>query len=227
MQFIPTKTYKVTIIIVIIFLFLLPSKNSCNGAPASFEAGVNYLSQYIASEKFNTLKLGHTDLELIDTLYIKAVKFYNGDISEALLALTFATLPFNKMPVTIPFTRIVLKLKLPSVNEELFIKKRNNLPGLVYFNSPTKGGKDKDKVAHFFSNAFLSYNITIVNASKFLGIFVELFEAAFKVSGGVDKRDLYTNYLGEYFGESLRKNKGLFPSDFFKIYSLFFFSYTW
>lgn len=225
-QFISTKW--VTIIYLLIILFLaLPVKSDCQNSLPSFEDGVNYLSEYIASESFIELKESNSDLDLVDTLYLKSLNFYRGDISEALLALTFATLPFNKMPVTIPFTKIVLDLKLPSVNESLFIKKRNNSPGIVYFNSPHTGGKDKDKVAHFFSNAFLSYNITIINASKFLGIFVELFEAAFKVSGGVDKRDLYTNYLGEFFGKSLRKNKNLFPSDFFKIYSLFYFSYTW
>ena len=130
------------------------------------------------------------------------------------------------MPVTIPLLNIRIPLRLPSVNERLFKIKKRNLPGIVYFDSRLKGGQDKDKVAHFFGNAFLAYNLPFINASKVLGIFVELFESSFKVSGGVDFRDLQTNGLGEAFGTSLRKNNKLLPSQFFKIYSLFYFSYN-
>ncbi|MBK8946828.1 MAG: hypothetical protein IPM32_16380 [Ignavibacteriae bacterium] len=190
----------------------------------SFEDGVIFLSKFIASEEFQ-LK-NNPDCFLVDTLFKKAVNFYDGDISEALLALTFSTLPFNKMPVTIPILNLKLDLKLPAVNEELFQIKKDNLPGIIYFDSNTKGNQDKDKVAHFFGNAFLSYNISYFNLSKFLGMFVEMFESIFKVSGGIDPRDLHTNYLGEFFGESIKKNKELVPSDFFKLYSLFYFSYN-
>jgi len=193
----------------------------------SFEDGVNNLSKFVASDEYRQLSLTNSDLDLIDTLYLRAAKFYKGDISEALLALTFTTLPFNRMPITIPFTKLILSLRLPSVNDKLFQKKNINLPGIVYFDSRLNGSNDKDKVAHFFGNAFLTYNISVLNLSKFFGIFVELFESAFKVSGGVDSRDLHTNYLGEFFGNSLRKNSKLLPSDFLKVYSLFYFSYTW
>lgn len=190
----------------------------------SFEEGVNFLSDYIASEEFKNKT--ENDIDLVDTLYLKALNFYNGDTSEALLALTFSTLPFNKMPVTIPLLNFKINLRLPSANEKLFQRKNKNLPGLVYFDSIDNGNQDKDKVAHFFGNAFLSYNITFLNLSKFLGIFVEMFEETFKVSGKIDFRDLQTNYCGEFFGGSLRNQKDLLPSDFFKLYSLFYFSYN-
>ncbi len=215
--------------IFLIFTFIILFFNStifAESSTPSFEDGVIYLSKYIASESFVELSKLHNDQELVDTLYNRSLQFYNGDISEALLALTFATLPFNKMPVTIPFVNIKIPLRLPAVNEELFKIKKKNLPGIVYFDSRIKGGQDKDKVAHFFGNAFLAYNISFINASKVLGIFVELFESSFKVSGGVDFRDLQTNGLGEAFGNSLRKNNKLLPSQFFKIYSLFYFSYN-
>ncbi len=189
----------------------------------SFEDGVIYLSSYIASEEF--ARQDAQSFHLVDTVFNKAVKFYNGDISEALLALTFATLPFNKMPVTIPFFNVKMFLKLPSVNDSLFIVKRNNLPGIVYFDSNINGGQDKDKVAHFFGNAFLAYNVSFINLSKFMGLIVEMFESTFKVSGGIDFRDIQSNHLGEFFGKSLKTNKHLLPSDFFKVYSLFYFSY--
>ncbi len=192
----------------------------------SFEAGVIYLSKYIASNEFAELSKTKSDPELVDTLYKRSLEFYKGDISEALLALTFGTLPFNKMPIKIPIINLRIPLRLPAVNEKLFRKKVQNSPGIVYFDSPVEGGQDKDKVAHFFGNAFLAYNISFIHASQVLGIWVELFESSFKVSGGVDFRDLETNGLGAAFGNSLRKNNNLYPSQFFKIYSLFFFSYN-
>jgi hypothetical protein len=172
------------------------------------------------------IKNSDDDLNIVDSLYIKAVEFYDGDISEALLALTFATLPFNKMPVTLPFFGCKINLRLPSVNQSLFELKNTKLPGIVYFDSGYKGGNDKDKVAHFFGNAFLAYNISYFNLSKFLGIIVEMFESTFKVSGGIDFKDLQTNYLGEFFGYSLNENPKLLPSQFFDVYSLFYFSYN-
>jgi hypothetical protein len=191
---------------------------------ATFEDGVIHLSTIIANDSLFS-KIA-TDLEKVDTLYKIAVEYYAGDISEALLALTFATLPFNKMSAKIPFINVRVPLHLPSVNENLFIKKKNNLPGKVLFNSTQKHGLDRDKVAHFFGNAFLSYNISFINLSKFFGFIVEMFESAFQVSNGVDIRDMHVNYLGEYFGYSLQKNSELKPSDFFKVYSLFYFSYN-
>ncbi|MCB9206885.1 MAG: hypothetical protein H6610_05780 [Ignavibacteriales bacterium] len=187
----------------------------------SFEDGVIYLSNFIAEKKYQEQI---DDLDNVNLIYEEAVKFYNGDISEALLALTFATLPFNEMPIRFPILNVRIPLKLPSVNNELFIIKKNNLPKRIYFDSPLNYG-DKDKIAHFFGNAFLAYNFSTINTSKFLGMFVELFEFTLKVSGNVDLRDLKTNHLGEYFGQSLKSNPNLKPSDFFNVYSLFYFSY--
>lgn len=190
----------------------------------SFEDGVIHLSSIIADQRFILNKF--EDIQQIDSIFNYAVNYYHGDISEALLALTFATLPFNKMPIKIPIVNLRIPLRLPSVNDKMFSKKRKYLPGIVYFDSPQKGGQDKDKVAHFYGNAFLAYNVTFFNASKFLGLIVEMFESTFKVSGGIDFRDLQTNHIGEFFGSSLRKNPNLLPSDFFKVYSLFYFSYN-
>ncbi|PID59309.1 MAG: hypothetical protein CR986_06795 [Ignavibacteriae bacterium] len=188
----------------------------------TFEDGVIYLSKIIAKQK---LPQDLSDLEQVDYLYSVAIKFYQDDISEALLALTFATLPFDKMGVTIPLLNQKIYLKLPAVKERLFKEKVKHSPGLVYFDSDSIGNQDKDKVAHFFGNAFLAYNISFFNLSKFMGLFVEHFEATFKISGAVDFKDIITNHLGELFGKSLRENPNLKPSQFFKVYSLFFFSY--
>jgi len=211
---------------ILLFSYMLPMDIMSQRNTPSFEDGVNYISVYVASEVFIKLSKDNSDKYLVDHLYKYALTFYNDNISEALLALTFATLPFNKMPITIPIINVRIPLKLPAVNEELFQIKKKNLPGIIYFDSPKTGGQDKDKVAHFFGNAFIAYNISFLNASKILGILVELFESSFKVSGGVDFRDLQTNGLGELFGNLLIKNKKILPSEVFNIYSLFFFSYN-
>lgn len=219
------KIFKINLhIFYIVLITFVYSSIQGEEKKSTFEDGVNFLSAFIAYDSsFNQIS---ADLIKVDTLFRIAVKYYDNDISEALLALTFATLPFNKMSARIPLTNIRIPLYLPSVDEDIFIKKRNNLPGNVLFNSSKKYGLDKDKVAHFFGNAFLSYNVSFLNLSKFFGFIVEMFETAFQVSNGVDIRDLQVNYLGEYFGKSLKSNKKLKPSDFFKVYSLFYFSYN-
>ncbi|MCW8848810.1 MAG: hypothetical protein OQJ81_02430 [Melioribacteraceae bacterium] len=219
------KKFKISLkIFTLVFLTVLYSAVYGQEKGSSFEDGLIFLSTIIAYDSlFNQIP---SDLDKVDTLYKIAVVYYDGNISEALLALTFATLPFNKMSAKIPFMNVRIPLYLPSVNEHIFKKKKNNLPGKVLFNSNYKYGLDKDKVAHFFGNAFLSYNVSFLNLSKFFGFIVEMFESAFQVSNGVDIRDLQVNYLGEYFGNSLRSNKNLKPSDFFKVYSLFYFSYN-
>ncbi len=186
----------------------------------SLSGAVYYLSRYIASDRFKTLKQNVNDVDLVDTLYLRALKYENNDYSEALLALTFTTLPFNRMPLHLPVFGAQINLRLPSVNESLFLEKNKELPSQIFFDSPQNPFGDKDKVAHFFGNAFLSYNITFFNISKFMGILVELFETSFKVGGGLDNRDLITNYIGEFFGKALNINKNLLPSQSFNLYLL-------
>jgi hypothetical protein len=59
-----------------------------------------------------------------------------------------------------------------------------------------------------------------------MGIFVEFFEAAFKVEGFLDLRDIAVNNLGELFGDALNRNPNLLPSHVLKIYNLFYFQLT-
>ena len=72
----------------------------------NLEESINYLVDFVNSERFSELKEINSDITLIDTLYLRAIKFNNFDYSEALLALTFVTLPFQNMPLNIPYTSI-------------------------------------------------------------------------------------------------------------------------
>ena len=69
---------------------------------------VNYLSDFIASDHFVELKKTNSDLALVDSIYLRAIAFTKEDYSEALLALTFATVPYKKIPIVIPIIKEVI-----------------------------------------------------------------------------------------------------------------------
>jgi len=212
-------------ILPILFFLLLPNSTSAqNKYNKNFYGGLFYLSEYIASDEFIELK-NNNDLVQIDSLYSKALKFFDYDISESLLCLTFACLPYNKIKVRMPFKSQII-IPLPSPPQNIFNKRLNNLPSNIFFDSPNNNFGDKDKLSHFFGNAFLRYNFGLFNLSKFIGIFVENIEEAIFIEGGFDKRDIIANHLGELFGYSLRRNNDTLPSEVLKIYQLLFFRFN-
>lgn len=184
----------------------------------NFYGGLFYLSDYISSKNFSEIQ---NDLTKVDSLFSKSKSFFNNDISEALLCLTFTSLPFNKIDVKL-FSSLI-KIPLPSPPKNIFNKRLKNLPSNLFFDSPKNEFGDKDKLSHFFGNAFLRYNFSPFNISKFMGIFVELTEENFFANGGYDYRDLIANNLGELFAEMLIKNKNAKPSQALLIYQLLFF----
>lgn len=202
---------------------LLLSGNSITAQSKSLGHGIQHISEYIASEEFQEFKKTHHDIQQIDKIYLKTLEFYEGDISETLLTLTFVMLPFNEMPLQIPVMRIDLTIPLPAATDSIYKVKNENLPKRVLFDSPNIKFGDKDKTAHFFAMAFFEYNIHFFNLSKFIGIFVEYFEDVFKVQGSIDERDLLVNYLGSFFGEGLRENPSMLPSDALAVYLTLFF----
>ena len=197
------------------FNVVMPADRDLNNA-------ILYLSEFIASPYFDSLNRSLESAALVDTLYKRALDFYNQDHSEALLALLFVTLPYNKIPATIPILNSAIEIPLPSVNDSLFYLKRRNLPKKIFFDSPATEMGDKDKLPHFFGSAFLSYEVSIFNLSKFMGILIELFEETFKVEGYIDYRDLLADDLGTVFGDMLKNNNELMPSQVLIIYNLFF-----
>jgi hypothetical protein len=198
--------------IYILFIFLPEFISAQIFVEKHLEDGINSIVDFINSDKYQELKNKNSDLALIDTIYLRAKKFHNDDIAETLLTLTFATIPFEIMPLHIPYSGILFKIKLPSGDPYLIDSKIENLPKKIFEDSPASKFGDKDKIAHFFGNAYFSYSVTLFNLSKFLSIFVELFEDAFKVDGGIDNRDYIANYLGYEFGQELLVNPNSLPS---------------
>lgn len=175
---------------------------------------VHYLSKYIASERFSEIRNNDGDISAVDSLYLEAVKFYENDFSEALLALVFTTVPEKQVPIRIPFIGIKINYPLISADDSTYLRKNENLPCYLFQDTPKKKEGDKDKLAHFFGSAFLSYNTNIFDFTLAIGYFVEAFEESFKVESKMDYRDMKTNELGKNFGNMLKKDKSILPSYF-------------
>ena len=187
---------------------------------------VNHISDYIASEGFIHLRNEIGDVSAADSIFIIATSFTNGNISDALLALMFATVPYREVPIQIPLINSIVNYPLTSAEEEIFLKKNENLPRYLFFDTPQNNYGDKDKLAHFFFCFFLSYESHLFDMGKLIGYFVEAFEESFKVQSSVDIRDLDVNDFGRLFGTLLKENKELLPSQIFLLRSLRFLRVT-
>jgi hypothetical protein len=206
-----------------ILILIFVSSSHAYSQQSELSKGVNYLSDYIASDYFIELKKEITDLALVDSVYLRAIKFYENDYQEALLALTFTTIPYSRVPLVIPLLKIRLYYPLISASDSITNLKNQNLPNKLFFDSPDNDYGDKDKLAHFFGNAFIGYAENILKLADVFGYFVEAFEEDFKAQSEVDFRDIEVNWYGVLFGEMLEINKNVLPSQVMLIRSLRYF----
>lgn len=190
---------------------------------SSLSKGVNYLSEFIASEYYLELRRENSDLALVDSIYLKAIRFYKNDYEEALLALTFTTIPYQEVPILLPLLKIRLYYPLISASDSIANIKNKNLPSRLFYDSPDNDYGDKDKLAHFFGNAFIGYAENILKLADVFGYFVEAFEEDFKAQTEVDFRDVDINWYGVLFGDMLEMNKDILPSQIMIIRSLRYF----
>lgn len=211
---------------IIFFFFIVFYSTLIIPQQSNLSKAVNHISEFIASEKFNEIKKSSNDLTATDSIYSEAVHYCNNNISEALLSLMLATVPYRKVAVQIPILNLSVNYPLTSSDLNIFLKKNENLPRYLFFDSPRNSYGDKDKLAHFFGSAFLSYESNIFDLGKLIGYFVEAFEESFKVQSTVDIRDLDVNEYGRLFGTLLKENKGLLPSQIFLFRSLRFLRVT-
>ena len=149
--------------------------------------------------------------ELIDSIYIYQLKYQNYDYGEVLLSLTFALIPVREVQVKFPLLNKI-NYPLVSVTDSIFNLKNKNLPKDLFWDTPNNNFGDKDKLAHFFGSAFISYSSNIFDFGNLIGYFVEVFEENFKIQSSIDKRDMMTNSLGNLFGKMLKENKDILPS---------------
>jgi len=193
---------------------------------SNLSKGVNYLSEFIASEYFIELKKTNSDLSLVDSIYLRAIEYYNYDYQDALLALTFATVPFRRIPLVVPLIKARIYYPLVSASDSISKLKNQNLPGRLFYDTPDEKEGDKDKLAHFYGNAFIGYEENVLKLAGVFGYFVEVFEEDFKVDSRVDFRDIDVNWYGVLFGDMLEINKKILPSQVMVLRSIRYFSFT-
>jgi hypothetical protein len=127
------------------------------------------------------------------------------------------------VPLVIPLLKIRLYYPLISASDSITNLKNQNLPNKLFFDSPDNEYGDKDKLAHFFGNAFIGYAENILKLADVFGYFVEAFEEDFKAQSEVDFRDVDVNWYGVLFGDMLEINKNILPSHVMSIRSLRYF----
>ncbi len=210
--------------VLVIFIILLLSQK-ISAQQSDLSKAVNYLSAFIASRYFENLHQTNDDLALADTIYLRALKFENYNYSNTLFDLTFAVIPYNKVHIRLPLIGVDYVYHLTSAEEKIFKRKNKNLPKRLFFDTPKNNYGDKDKLAHFFGSAYIEYSSNIFDLGDLIGYFVEVFEQDFEVQNAIDWRDIETNYLGNIFGETLKKDKNILPSQVMMIRTLFYLRY--
>ncbi len=189
-------------------------------------AAVDHLSRYIAEGEFQALRSKINDFALIDSIYLESVNYSENDLGDALFNLTFSVIPYNHIPLASPNLGIKINIPLTHSVDSVFHIKNLNLPRNFFYDSPLNDLSDKDKLAHFFGSAYLSYSSSWFDITEIIGIFVEDFEEKFYVQSKIDQRDIRSDNLGNIFGKALKKNNKLLPSQVLAAYHLTFFRYN-
>jgi hypothetical protein len=196
------------------FFCLLFLSGSLFAQEGKLSVEVRRISEYLASDTFLKDRAALSDIKSLDLIFEKAAAVCKGDTTEALLAAMFACVPFNVVHAVTPVLGIKMDIPLFSAEKEVFLRKNKNLPRTFYLDSPTDPFGDKDKVAHFFGAAFLTYAMNSVELTIYIGYLVEIIESVLMVDP-IDMRDVRTNALGAAFGRALRKQLPVKPSDIF------------
>jgi hypothetical protein len=199
------------IIVIILFPFLASPQ-----VKHLFNA-VDTISKFIAANEFNEI----SDIYAVDSLYLHAKHQLKGDLSETFLSLTFAAIPYNNVPIRLPVIHIMINFPLLSSADSIFKLKNHNLPARLFYDTPDDNFGDKDKIAHFFGSAFISYSSSIFDLGDLIGYFVEVFEESFEVQNQIDPRDIQANQLGNIFGRIIKKHKNVMPSQVLILKSLY------
>ncbi len=174
------------------------------------------LRTFIAAQRplLNRSRAG--DLRRLDAIYIHAVYLAEGDPYLALLALSFATLPYHTFPARVPLLDFGLTVPVSTESHEAFRRRMDNLPGLLLPDSPRS--LDRDKLPHFFGSAWLQCVTNNPALVEMAGELLETGEEIFKLEGSRDERDIAVNRLGAEFAIALQRHEDVLPSDIFKRY---------
>ncbi len=174
------------------------------------------LTSYIASSAIFDRTTTKSDIDLVDSIFVQALRIADGNISEALAACTWTCLPVRTATIISPIIGYPLVIPFISADDSSFLEKNKRLPRYLFPDSPKSRSGDVDKLAHFFGTAYIEYNSFIPGVTRFFGVFIEVFEESFKVDSKFSVRDIDVNSLGIKFGDGLKKKTDLLPSQFLK-----------
>jgi len=203
-----------------LFLTILISPKIIYSQQSTMGRNVDQLSIFIASSRFEQIRKNLGEVPAIDSLFQESLRISNNNISDALVACTWACLTVKDATIVTPLLNFKLVIPFFSSANETFQKKNQNLPRYIFPDSPKSKWGDVDKLSHFFGSAFLEYNSFIPGVSKLFGYFIEVFEESFKIDSKFSGRDISVNSLGIKFGSDLRKKTGILPSKYLKLYKL-------
>ncbi len=171
------------------------------------------LRKYIRTELPPVSHDREEELHHVDLIYIKAMELARKQVGTALLAASIAVLNRTDIKPTFPLLGIIT-LPLPAEDSADAIARINKLPRYIYPDSPQGKWGDSDKLVHFFGSAYLTYESGARPIPDAIGKFVETGEVALKLDTAADPRDVFTNRLGQQFGQALSDGKDALPSDY-------------
>jgi hypothetical protein len=153
----------------------------------------------------------------LDRIYLEAVRVAEGDVREALLISSIATLPYRRFPAVLPLLGCSVNIPVSTETESDFIRRFERLPSLLFADTPPEG--DRDKLPHIFGSAWLQCLLKHKPYIELIGRVVEAVESVFALAGFHDERDLRANRLGSLFGEALMKDPDALPSTIMQLHA--------
>ena len=189
--------------------------------PQSSTTGKNVvgLTKYIAGSESFMAPHKVSEIDLVDSIYLNALRITGGQISSALAACTWTCLTVRSATIISPIFRTPFVIPFISAEDSIFREKNRRLPKYLFPDTPTSSFGDVDKLAHFFGTAYIEFNSFIPGVTEFFGWFIEVFEESFKLDSKISYRDIKVNSLGIKFGNGLKKKNDLLPSEFLKLYN--------
>jgi hypothetical protein len=154
------------------------------------------------------------DLARLDSLYVEALQLCDGNVHEAIFALSVATLPYRRFPAVIPLLALEVTVPVSLESVAAFDARMRALPTLLFADTPEWG--DRDKLPHFFGSAWLSLAAGSPALAVAAGDAIETLESVFKLQGARDLRDHAINRLGVAWALRLRHRPATLPSTLFR-----------
>jgi hypothetical protein len=146
--------------------------------------------------------------DAMNEIYLQALMETNGDKGAAYLATMVAVFEHRNIPIS----GLGIKLPLTLEDDSVFRKRHDYLPTNIY----GEGQDDRDKLQHFFANAWLKKELGMQWLVSLIGEFIEIGEDAVVEGGVYDERDKHANIDGIRFGLKSADSLEALPSNYIR-----------